>query len=71
MAAEVTENYVDPGDTRNDVLETLAEHLPWVFIVCRIDLGGAIDLKVDCGGGIPDAATIRNLLQKTLDALPE
>lgn len=71
MAAEVTESYVDPGDTRNDVLELLAEGKPWVFVRAHSLPDGGLGLKVETGGGVADVATIRNLLTKTLDALPE
>lgn len=70
MAVEKTVTEVEPGDTRNDVLDTLAEGEPWVFIIARIDrASGELALKVEVGGGIPDEETIRNLLEKTIRAL--
>ena len=70
MATEYKETEVEAGDTRNDVLELLAEGHPWVFVSCEIDGDGGLNLKCETGGGIPDTATVRSLLQKTIDALP-
>jgi hypothetical protein len=70
MATEYKETEVLEGDTRSEVLELLAENHPWVFVYAAFDEDGAMDLKLECGGGIRDAATVRALLEKTLAALP-
>jgi hypothetical protein len=70
MATEYKETEVPDGDTRNEVLEMFAQGHPWVFVFCEIDGGGGLNLKCETGGGIGDAATVRSLLQKTIDALP-
>ena len=67
---EYKETEAPQGDTRSEILETLAGGHPHVMITCRIDDEGAIDLKVDTGGGVRDAGTVRALLEKTLAALP-
>lgn len=66
---EYKETQVPDGDTRNDVLELLASGKPWAFIIAG-GKGKDLDLSVEVGGGIADAATLRNLLDKTLRALP-
>ncbi len=70
MATEYKETEVPPGDTRSEILETLGGGHPFVFVVCQIDGDGSLDLKVETGGGVRDAATVRSLLEKTLAALP-
>jgi hypothetical protein len=70
MTTDYKETEVDGSDLENRVLETLAEGHPFVFIVANVDTEGHIDLRVATGGGIPDTETIKNLLHKTLAALP-
>lgn len=41
-----------------------------MFVYAIFDEDGAMDLKLECGGGIKDSATVRALLKKTLAALP-
>lgn len=67
---EYKETEVPEGDTRSEILETLAGGHPHVMITARIDTDGQIDLKVDTGGGVRNASTVRALLEKTLAALP-
>lgn len=64
-----TETQVPAGDTKNDILETLAGGQPWAFIVAGGE-GTDLDLKVETGGGIRDTALLRALLEKTLAAMP-
>jgi hypothetical protein len=66
---EYVETHVPPGDTKNDILETLAGGQPWVFIVAGGE-GTDLDLKVETGGGIRDTVLLRALLEKTLAAMP-
>lgn len=66
-----TETEIPPGDIRTDMLETLSGGLPFVFVYANVSGDGQIDLKMEVGGGITDVKTVRSLLQKTLDALPE
>lgn len=71
-AAEYTETEVSEGDTRSDILETLAGGAPWIFIQV-IDIPESptgFNLKLDVGGGISKSETVRALLKKTLEALP-
>lgn len=66
---EYSEEEIDPGeDPRQDMLEHLASGKPWVFVVAD-HCGDGIGLKVNVGGGIPDGATVRRLLEMTLKAL--
>ncbi len=67
---EYKETEVEPGDHRTGIFEVLSEGSPFVFVVCHIDPDGSLDLKVETGGGVSDAATVRSLLEKTLAALP-
>jgi len=70
VTTEYKETEIPEGDTRNEVLETLAGGHPWVFVICEIDDEGGLNLKCETGGGVRDAATVRSLLEKTLAALP-
>lgn len=70
MSTEYKETEVDGTDVENRVLEALSEGSPFVFIVGKLDFEGNIDLRVATGGGIPDVETVKNLLNKTLQAIP-
>lgn len=68
---EYVETEVKPGDTRSDVLETLAGGHPFVFVWVIIDPeSGGLDLKAEVGGGIADSQTARSLLQRAINAMP-
>lgn len=69
MTADVSMREIEPGDTKNDILNTLAAGRPWVFLSASVDDDG-IDMSVETGGGVRDVATIRKMLTLTLDALP-
>jgi hypothetical protein len=74
MAGDVERTVTDvpAGDTRNDVLELLADGNPWVFVYAHdLPVSEGFGLKVEVGGGVHDTRTIRSLLNKTLAALPE
>lgn len=72
MTAEYKETQVNPGDTRTDILETLAGGQPWAFIQVKDleDDPQAFNLEVEVGGGIASQDTLRSLPTKTLEALP-
>lgn len=69
--AEVAQYEIGPGDTRNDVLNTLAGGKPWVMVTASNAPGDDLDISVETGGGIRNVTMIRNLLTATLNALPE
>lgn len=63
---EYTETVADDNDAEGRVLETLANGMPYVFVVATsID---PLNLRV---GSQHNVDTIRALLEKTLKALPE
>jgi hypothetical protein len=70
MAAKYTESEVPEGDPRNGVLEALAGGNPWLFVTSDLDSEGGLSLRVETGGGIASAATVRNMLTKILAGLP-
>lgn len=71
MTTEYKETVTEPGDVEDKVLSALSDGSPFIFIVGHLDpLDGSIDLKVSTGGGIPDVETVKNLLRKTMAALP-
>lgn len=72
MAAEYSETEVEPGDTRGDILETMARGNPFAFIVATDSPGvpDGFNITVEVGGGIADNQTLRRLLEKSLEALP-
>jgi hypothetical protein len=67
MAFEYSETIAPDGDAEGKVLSTLADGELYVFVVCKIDEDGALNLRVASEHG---ADTIRGILQKTLAALP-
>lgn len=67
---EVEESRAPEGDPRYELLEGLAQGMPWVLIRVRGLSDGAFALALEVGGGVDNNATIRNLLLKTLRALP-
>ena len=66
---EVTQQEVEPGDPVNDVLNTLAQGKPFLFVVAEVDEDGGIGLKVETGGGVRNVDDIRNILRLTEKAL--
>lgn len=68
--SQYKETIIGEADTETAVLSALAEGGPFVFIVTTIDLSGELDIKVSVGNGVGDAGTLRNILEKTLKALP-
>lgn len=71
MATEYKETQAPEGDTRGEVLDQLCGFNPWVLVIAALDEDGGMTLKIEMGGKISEARTIRNLLKKTLAALPE
>lgn len=69
MATEIKETQAPEDDTRGEVLDQLCDHNPWVLVIAALAEDGGMDLKVEMGGGITDAETIKTLLRKTLTAL--
>jgi hypothetical protein len=65
MAAEYTEAQADPGDAEGRVLETLAEGMPYAFVVATSV--EPLNLRV---ASSHEVGTIRALLGQTLRALP-
>lgn len=70
MAAKYTETEVPEGDVRTEMITTVVGHDTWLLISATVGDGDGLSLKVETGGTIRNTETIRNLLQKTLDALP-
>lgn len=71
MTAKVIETEVPEGDLRSEVLATAVGHDLWVLISATIDEDDGLNLKLETGGLVRGYETIRNLLKKTLEALPD
>lgn len=71
MTTEYRETIATDDDAEVVVLEALAGGQPHVFIVSTVLPDGGLNLRVVVGGGIDSGSTLRNLLSKTLDAIPE
>ena len=67
--SKYTETVLPTQDTEGTILEALALGQPHAFIVATID-GNDLDIRVAVGGGLASAEMLRNLLIKTLMAVP-
>lgn len=70
MSTDYEETQVEESNVEARVLESLAYGGLFVFIVAHLDSEGSISPRVATGGGISDTETIKNLLKKTLEAMP-
>lgn len=72
MAAdEVRVTEVAADETVNDMLEAAAHGNPWVFVYAYDLPGDGLGISCEVGGGVRAVKTIRALLTKALNALPE
>lgn len=70
MTSHYRETELSGDDLESRVLDAFMEGLPYVLIKVRILPDGDLDLSVNVGNGISDAETVRNVLIKTMNALP-
>ena len=69
---EYKEAVVESGDAEADVLHALAGGSPYVFVVCKlVPLTNELDPKLSVGGGVSSTGTVRIVLERALEALPE
>jgi hypothetical protein len=73
---EYTEVNAPLGDTRGEVLEALAGTGLWILVMAEMTMEEGADrpslnMKIETGSLLSDNSTIRTLLTKVLDALPE
>lgn len=71
MAVDYSEHTAPEGDLEGEVLETLSGGEPYIFIVSALMPNGELSLRLAVGAGLSDTGTVRNILTKTLAALPE
>ncbi len=56
-------------DLESRVLEAVTDGHPYVLVIVE-KLDPDLDLQIITGGGIPDARTVKNLLDKAVKAFP-